>query len=100
MTEMCQAVRAVGLSMNKRKKNLETLENAVTLDPCHDHDPPFNSNTTKMIRYGHMVDVSNLTNFGVNTLIGVQSLGDMLFWTSPLKREWPITTCLALPCRQ
>ena len=72
-TEMCRAVRAVGLLKKKRKKNPETPENAVTLDPYH--DPPFNANTTKMIRGGRMVDISKLTNFGVNPLIGVRSLG-------------------------
>ena len=73
-TKIGQAVWAVGSLKKKRKKNnLETLENAVTLDPCH--DPSFNSNTTKMIRDGHTVDVSNPTNFGVNPLIGVRSLG-------------------------
>ena len=70
---MCQAVRAVGLSMEKYKKNLETPENAVILDPCH--DPPFNANTTKMIWEDYMVDLSNPTNFGVNPSIRVQSLG-------------------------
>ena len=34
------------------------MENAVTLDPCH--DPPSDANTTKMIWEGHMVDISNL----------------------------------------
>ena len=76
-TKIGRAVWAVGSLKKKRKKTLETLENAVTLDPCH--DPLFNSYTTKMIRDGHMVDVSNLTNFGVNPLIGVQSLGTCYF---------------------
>ena len=53
------------------------MENAVTLDPCH--DPPSDANTTKMIRDGHMVDVSNPTNFGGNPLIGVRSLGTWYF---------------------
>ena len=35
-TKIGQAVWAVGSLKKKRKKNLETLENAVTLDPCHD----------------------------------------------------------------
>ena len=77
MTKMWCAVWAVGSLMKKRKKNPETLENAWTLNPYH--DPPFNANTTKMIWGGHMVDVSNPTNFDVNPLIGVRSLGTWIF---------------------
>ena len=76
MTEKRSAVWAVGSLMKKRKKkkkNLETPENAVTLAPCH--DPPFNAITTKLIQDGHMVDATNLNNFGANLLIGVRSLG-------------------------
>ena len=76
MTKMRCAVWAVGSLMKKRekkKKNLETPENAVILAPCH--DPPFDATATKIIRDGHMVDLSNPTNFGVNPLIGVRFLG-------------------------
>ena len=62
--EMCRAVWAVGLSKKKRKRNPETLENTVTLDPFH--DPPFNAITTKMILDSHMEDIINQNNFGVN----------------------------------
>jgi hypothetical protein len=75
-TKIGRAVWAVGSLKKKRKKkkkNLETPENAVTFDPCH--DPPFNANTTKMVGDGHILDVSNPTNFGVNPLIGVRFLG-------------------------
>ena len=72
-TEMHWAVWAVGLSIEEHKKNPEALENALTLDPCH--DPRFNAITTKMILDGPMEDITNLNNFGVNPLIGVRSLG-------------------------